>query len=253
MPRILYGLPYSPWTHRALFALDHHREDYRFVEHLPLVGEWKLRRLSRHPHPTVPLFVTADGATMGGADIARRVDRDGSGTKLFPAAHHAEIDAWTERADALLSVARAQVLAALRTSPRAQEESLPSFVPGPVRPLLRIVARQGIDFIAKKHSVVGDVETRLRAEAGPIFETLDAALLDHAGKPRDTILESFTFADIAMATAISGFFPTSKEPGSNKLGPATRACWTREDLVTKFPRAFAWRDRTYDAHRFPAR
>ncbi len=254
MPRTLYGLPYSPWTQRALFALDHHAIAYRFVEHVPMLGELRLRRLTRHRRPTVPVLVSGTDAIMGSSDIARLADREGSGSKLFPAGTESTIASWEARGDQILSVARTRVMDNLRRSPKALAEALPPFVPGPLRPMLRIFAKQAIDYLAKKHEVTGDPETRLRKEVFPVFDALDEALASAVGREsRTTILDELTFADVVMASAVSGFFPTQREPGTTKMGDATLACWTCDELVTKYPRVYAWRDRVYEAHRFPSR
>ncbi len=42
----LHGLSCSPWTWRARWALDHHRIDYDYREHTPMLGERRLRRLA---------------------------------------------------------------------------------------------------------------------------------------------------------------------------------------------------------------
>jgi glutathione S-transferase len=253
MPRTLYGLPYSPWTHRALFALDHHAIAYRFVEHVPMLGELRLRRITGHRRPTVPVLVSGTDVLMGSSEIARLADREGAGSKLFPEGKETGIAVWEAHADQILSVARMRVMGNLRQSPKALAEALPPFVPGPFRPMLRIFAKQAIDYLAKKHDVAGAPDTRLRKEVFPVFDALEKTLASGSGhESRATIFEELTFADLAMASAVSGFFPTKAEPGTTKMRAATLACWTCDELVEKYPRVYAWRDRIYEAHRFPS-
>ncbi|WP_239014942.1 glutathione S-transferase N-terminal domain-containing protein [Archangium violaceum] len=71
--RTLVGLGYSGWTEKARWAMDHHRLAYQYSEHIPLLGELRLRR---HAPPggrgTVPLLVEDSGITMGSYAIAQR-------------------------------------------------------------------------------------------------------------------------------------------------------------------------------------
>lgn len=249
MVRTLYGLSYSPWTHRALFSLDHHRLVYRYVEHLPLLGELRLRRLSKSAKPTVPLLITDGAPTMGSGEIARLADREGAEEKLFGADMRA-ITEWEVRADAILEVARARVVAGLKASHEAQKEALPPFVPGPFRSIFAFTAKQGTSFVAKKHAVAGEPDQRVVDEVFPVLDVLHAALAD---KGEDTcLLGTFGYADIVMATAVSALSPTPSEPGTRKLGAASLALWTYPEAPARYPLVYAWRDRVYARRKLPA-
>ncbi len=79
--RKLVSLHVSPWSERAKWALDHHGLDYEVVEHMPIIGERRLRRLvgPGKPRATVPVL-------LAGAEkvIAVYADREGKGTRLIP-------------------------------------------------------------------------------------------------------------------------------------------------------------------------
>ena len=250
MTPTLHGLQTSPWTTAACFALDHAGVEYRFVEHTPLLGEGKLRRLSRSEKPSVPLLVGPDGPVMGSRAIARWADGQ-SRAQLFPVALQPEIDLWADRSDRILEAARILLFERLRHDPAAQRESVPGFVPGPLRGLMRFAAKQGIAFIAKKHAVPAGGSESSRVSLLAALEELQAAVRS-AGE-RTSLLATFTFADIAMAAALNGFSPAPLEPRTQGMGPAFRACWTRAEIVARFPELYAWRDRIYGSYRLAGR
>ncbi len=61
------------------------------------------------------------------------------------------------------------------------------------------------------------------------------------------LLGSFTYADIVMATMLQGILPVADR--FLRLGPATRAAWTREDIAREYADLIAWRDEVYEAER----
>lgn len=260
MALTLYGIPYSPWTVKALFALDHHRLPYRFVEHVPILGELRLRKLTKRSDATVPLLVDGTTIVMGSEKIGEHADRLASSREgfvsLFPKGKEDEIRAWNAKSETVLSVGRGLLLEALRKSPAGLEESLPAFVPRRVRPAFRFVAKSALSFIARKHRIVSDT-SRLERDVTPILRDLDQRVGEsgESGKSGEDslvyLLGTFTFADIAVACALGAIRPTDHEPFVAKLGPAAKAAWHREEVARSFPRVLAWRDRVYAAHRRP--
>src|SRR5579864_5859577 len=79
--RRLVSLNVSPWTERAKWALDHHRLTYEVTEHLPILGERRLRRLvgPGKPRATVPVLVAGTEVVSESWDIAVYADREGEG------------------------------------------------------------------------------------------------------------------------------------------------------------------------------
>ena len=86
---VLTALPYSPWSEKATWALDHHRIDYKYDEHMPLVGDIKLRWRLRKPKGivTVPVledggrfFTDTSGKPSGGSTMTTPASRSNDGT-----------------------------------------------------------------------------------------------------------------------------------------------------------------------------
>jgi glutathione S-transferase len=234
----LIALPYSPWSRKAKWALDHHHIAYRYVTHMPMLGEPLLRLSARKltGRVTVPLFVTDGARLMDSWDIARWADAHGEGEPLVPPEHEDEIRAWNERSEAMLSAGRALLLEKMLASPAALAEN----VPGPrLGNLLAPIGALGTRFIASKHGAKGNVAA-VREDMRRELAALDRALEkgDHLVGGR------FSYADVAMALATIMLKPPG--PGRDHLGDATRECWTQPELVAEFPKVLAWRDRIFD-------
>jgi glutathione S-transferase len=120
--RTLVSLHVSPWSERAKWALDHHGLPYRVVEHMPVIGERRLRRLvgPDKPRATVPVLIAADEVLTESWDIARYADREGAGEKLIPVAEEPEVKAWADLADEGMQAGRALVVAGILRTPAAR-------------------------------------------------------------------------------------------------------------------------------------
>ncbi len=240
MSTTLVYLPVSPWSERARWALDHHRIPYQTQVHLPFVGERRLRRLVG-PGPTratVPVLLTEGEVLTESWDIATWADRKGQGTPLIPAGREAEIRAWVARADAWMGEGRALIVAGMLASPAALDESLPRAVPGWARWLMRPFTRYGMVWFGRKYGVsASDLDAR-RASLRAGLLTLRAEL-----GGREHLLDGFTYADVAVASALQGVRPVDSK--AIRLGPATRAVWTQPELAAEFADLLAWRDGLY--------
>ena len=78
----LLGLPYSPWSEKARWALDVRKVPYRYRVYQPLIGELELRiKMRRLRGPvTVPLLIDERGRVYDDStDIARFADTLGEG------------------------------------------------------------------------------------------------------------------------------------------------------------------------------
>ena len=142
----LLGLPYSPWTEKARWALDARRVPYTFRHYQPLLGEPALRIKLRRPTAriSVPVLTTSDGrAIADSADIARWADERGEGPRLFPAEHGAAIARFIALSERALAAGRALSLARMLAdgsgmridgtrSDRIRDEELER--PAPTRP-----------------------------------------------------------------------------------------------------------------------
>lgn len=244
--RRLWGLSTSPWTAKASFALDYAGVPYEFREHTPMLGEGRLRRLAGTKPASVPLLEDPTGPVMGSLAIARWADAHTT-KQLFPAALVDDVLAWDARSETLLNAARILLFERLSTSPEAQKESVPTFVPKPLRGAMRFAARQGIQFLARKYALPEGGGAELLATVVGELEELRRAVA--AAGERGTLLATFSHADITMAAALNGFSPTNAEARTADMGPGFRAAWTRTELVERFPDLFAWRDRIYAEYR----
>lgn len=239
----LVSLPYSPWSLKAKWALDHHRVRYRLGTHLPMLGEPLLRlRTGRWSGKvSVPILLTEAGAVMESDAIARWADAHGEGEPLFPPGLEAEIERWNDIADEVLDAGRARVI----ERSLASREALLESVPGPrvLGPLLVPVGKMGARFLARKYG--SD-----RAGGREVIERGLATLREALDGDPFLVGDRFTFADVAMAAALACVRP----PGArwDHLGDASRACWTDEGLAEEYAELLEWRDGLFE-DRFPAR
>ncbi|MBU8897147.1 glutathione S-transferase C-terminal domain-containing protein [Corallococcus sp. M34] len=244
--RTLAGLHYSPWTEKARWALDHHRLDYTYREHSPMLGEFWLRRHTQPgQRPTVPLFLDAERSTTGSIAIARRAEALSPGTEpLFPASAAATIEHWEGISDRVLATGRAYILTRIAKNKRAQAEALPGFVPNWMRPAFAPMAHMGVSFIARKHQVPAEGEAVVQQAAVPAFDELRAAL---GGRPY--LADRFTYADVTASVMLQFVRPVASR--HLELKPGTREAWNHEALAQAYPDLLAWRDALYDKHRRP--
>ncbi|WP_164017628.1 glutathione S-transferase family protein [Pyxidicoccus trucidator] len=243
--RTLHGIGYSGWTEKARWALDHHRVAFRYREHVPLTGELGLRwRTPRGVRPSVPQLADEGGVITGSFNIAKRAEEVGQGAPLFPQDALELISRWEETSDRVLGVARAQFITGLLRNPRAQKESLPSFVPGWLGGVMAPSVRMGANFIARKHKAAFDVEGAIQQTVVPALEQLRAEL---GGRPY--LKGGFTYADINAAAMLQMLRPA--EDRYMPLGAGTREVWTNAPLADRFPDLLEWRDGLYAKHRKP--
>jgi len=242
----LYAESFAPWCEKARWALDHHGMPYRFVEHVPMIGEPALRLAARRPfgHVTIPLLLDGAEALMGSFEIARRAERDGRGAPLFPPEREVEIAAWNERSDLVMTSGRAMLLPRMLQSPEALAEQLPPFVPGPLRPALRGLASTGVRYLQRKYDIRPGEEARHEDHSRTGLDALRAAL---SGGRRHLLGEGLSYADIVMAASLQFVLPVADRYIS--LGPATRAVWTNPTLAHEYADLVAWRDALYREHR----
>jgi glutathione S-transferase len=244
-PRKLVSLRVSPWSERARWALDHHGLSYEVVEHMPVVGERRLRRLvgPGKPRVTVPVLLAGGDVVSDSWDIAAYADREGEGAKLIPAEHEAEVRTWCALADEAMSAGRALIVAGILASGPALDEQGPPFIPRWSRRALRPLGRAATRAFARKYDLrLEDGAEHVRVVRSAL-ERLRSALA--AGSPY--LLGTFSYADIAMTTLLQGVVPVADR--FLKIGPATRAVWTQAALATEFADLVAWRDRIYETHR----
>jgi glutathione S-transferase len=244
----LLGLPFSPWSERARWALDARGVRYDFRRYQPVLGEPALRVKLRRARGrvTVPVLTTDDGEVLcDSTDIARWADAHGDGPALFPAGTESAIARFVDLSDRVLEAARALTLTRMLRDPEALVEMVPRAmrrVPG----LGSRIGRFGIRRTLRKY---GGHEVALEERQAAVTRGLDelrAALGRRGDEPARPLLGSFTYADITASQAVMGACPP---PFGLKLGPASRRCWTDADVSARYGDLVAWRDALYERYR----
>ncbi len=242
--RTLIHLSYSPWSEKARWALDHHGVHVERREHLPMLAEPWLRLRTRRftGRVTVPVLVGDDGRVLFDSfDIARWADQQGRGTTLFPRGAEHEVAVWNDWSERLLASGRARTTARAATRPDVLEESVPP--PLSAVPLLAAPAgRLGVRFLRRKYRFSDE---QAEYHAGVLRAGLTALRQGLSG--RETLGESFSYADIAMAVGLAFIAPVADRWAH--LGPASRAAWTEPELAEEFADLVTWRNRTYERER----
>jgi glutathione S-transferase len=234
----LIGLTYSPWTHRARWALDHHGIGYTFQEYLPVVGEPLLRaRAGKWSGKiSVPVLLTPHGAITDSIEIVRHADSIGSAARLYDG-HEEAVAQWHPIAEEALAAARGLVIAAIEHNPRAQEESVALPLPAVLK---RPTAKFGTWMLTRKWQARQPEEVAER-KLVTALEDLRAAL-----DGKEYLDREFSLADILMANVVQCVQPVADQ--YIRLKPATRETWTRPTLAARFGDLVGWRDQLFQKH-----
>jgi glutathione S-transferase len=243
----LIGLTYSPWTEKARWALDYCQKPYHYTEHLIFFGmpilHWKCRQFRRSL--TVPVLLTQTQNFYDSLDIARYADENSQAKQsLFPAQELEQVLLWNRRSEQALDAGRSFMLVQLSGNQEALLEAVPGFLKKMLGPLAIFAARFGAWYIQR--SFQSDRRTPNEAEE-LVREQLMELRTRLSGRGYKTILPSFSYADVAMATVVQFLEPVANEYIS--IGPETRRVWRMEKLAKEFPDLIEWRDRIYSEYR----
>ncbi|MFO0570560.1 MAG: glutathione S-transferase N-terminal domain-containing protein [Polyangiaceae bacterium] len=245
----LLGLPYSPWTEKARFALDVRGVPYRFRNYSPLLGEPELRlRLRRLRGPvSVPVLVDDSGRSRADSlEIARWADARGRGPCLFPDEHARAVEGAVALSERGLAAGRALSLLRMLDD----EEALREMLPKPLRrSSLRAfvgLARAGVERTRQKYGGDRRTESEHRDDFDRALGELRARLSEAPdGAPR-TLTGNLSFADIALAQLLVFVAPPRL---GLRLGRASRRCFEDPGLAERYADLVTWRDALYAAHR----
>ena len=241
-PPELLGLPYSPWSERARWALDACGVAYQSRTFQPLLGEPALRlRLRRWTGViSVPVLTLPDGRCLADStEIARWADAQGT-PRLFPAS--TDLGAWLALADRGLEGGRARALRRMLHDDEALLAMVPRSRRGALGGLGRRIAAYGIRRVLRKYAAPDDVTA-----AGLMDAALDALRAALGGDPRGTVLGTFSYADIAMAQVL--VFVRPPELGPMRFSKGARRVFTDPERVEKYADLLAWRDALYAERR----
>lgn len=247
MPELL-GLPYSPWSEKARWALEARGIAYDKRMYQPLLGELGLRRkLGKWSGVvSVPVLTDDDGRVIpDSAEIAKWADRRGDGPTMFPPGDEAAIERFIALSDRGMAAGRALSLLKLLDDEQGVLEMVPRKLRGV--PGTRALARAGISRTLRKYQGLRDLAAA-RAALAEVLEEVRAALAAAPATKQGpkTLLGTFTFADVAVAQLLAFVDPPSF---GLKLGEATRRSFRDDELCARFADLVAWRDALYDAHR----
>lgn len=243
----LTAIPFSPWSEKARWALDHHGCDYREVDYAPVVGEWRLRWRMRRPFAriSVPVLRSGDRWLVDSFDIARHADAIGRGTTLFPPDALDEIVEWNRRSEAALAAGRAILMRTWASTPELAVAALPAGLPRALHPLALALGHRRLRAFMTKYAIREDDRSHDEV-LGRTLESLERAL---AGRLH-LVGDRFTYADIAMALTLQQVRPVDPRyivrlPGLPPAGMNLPA------LEARHAGLFAWRDTLYARFRRP--
>ena len=246
MPELL-GLPYSPWSEKARWALEARGIAYEKKLYQPLLGELGLRKkLGKwRGVVSVPVLTDDDGRVIpDSADIARWADGRGNGPQMFPAGQHDDIARFIELSDRGMAAGRALSLLRLLDDDAGVMEMVPRKLRG--MPGARALAKAGVARTLRKYRGLRDEDAARAALAQVMGEIRAALAAAPASSGVKTLLGTFTFADVSVAQVLAFIEPPAF---GLKLGDATRRSFVDPVLREQFADLVAWRDALYDAYR----
>lgn len=232
----LVALPYSPWSERARWSLAYHGIAVNEVEYVPMLGEPALRWRTRRPvgPVSVPVWIRESDVVFDSFAIARAADASSELPPLGHVAFAGDVEPFVRLGETALAAGRGLITRRILESPEALSATLPRIFPALVRRRMGPVARVGAHYIVRKYRVRLDPEetrSALRLALGEFRRAL-------AG--RETLLGRFSFADIALSTALQFVSPTDHPPAP--LDPALAQAFTDPELALEFQDLLAWRD-----------
>ncbi|MFO0631970.1 MAG: glutathione S-transferase N-terminal domain-containing protein [Nannocystaceae bacterium] len=244
----LWSLPYSPWSEKAKWALDHCGVDYQKQRYEPLLGEPAMRwRTGRWRGPvSVPVLHCDDGWLTDSFDIATWAAAQAPAAGLMPPEWLARVREANVQSERGLAAGRARSLVRLLGSRDGLRDMVPPAMRGPLGPLAVPIAAFGVRRTLRKYqrSVAGDAEQSLVE----VLDRLRADLQAQGGSDTGLayVLGRFSYADIAMAQVLGFVDPPATHL---RLTDATRATFRDPELAPRYADLLRWRDALYREHR----
>jgi glutathione S-transferase len=245
----LVGIPFSPWSEKARWALEVRRVPYRKVTYSPLLGEIALRRRMGKwsGRVSVPVLFDDDGKPIADSlAIAQWADARGEGESLFPADLLPEVLRFAALSEKALDAGRALSLPRMLDDNEALLEMVPKNLrklPGSVA-----IAAFGVRRTLRKYRTGAELPASQReTDLTSALDELRAAVRDRGTSDAPaTVLDRFTFADIAMTQVVAFVEPP---PFGLRLGVASRRSFTHAALKERYADLIAWRDAVYEKYR----
>jgi glutathione S-transferase len=242
----LIGMPLSPATNRATWALDYAEVPYQFEEYLPQITTLWVRMRTRRifGQVSVPILLGPNGVKwLDSWDIALQVHQDCPMAGLIPAILQDQIKRMNELSEAIFYAARILLVGRVLADQEAMLEAVPAGFPQwSRRPMLPLV-RQTFIKLRKKYDEPGvtdqDHLDKLHGYMQRIREQLDC-------KPY-LLEQGFSYADMTIISALQLIKPVRHAPGVAYTA-YERACICPQ-LAEDYTDVMQWRDRVYGQHR----
>jgi glutathione S-transferase len=248
----LVSLPYSPWSEKARWALDHHAVPYSEKTYQPIIGEpWMRVRQRKASGPvSVPALFAGTERLRDSLSIARYAERVGKGVPLFPEGDASAIEELDDRSEVGLRAGRALALDRVLQSEAALREMLPKSIRG-VGSVGTAIAAFGIRRTLRKYGAHSVALPEHEAQLVAILDDVRARLRSTGnGSPEPRYLRGkFTYADIAIAQVLQFVAPVAETFRSVRIAKASRACFEHPKLAGAYRDLLAWRDALYARHR----
>lgn len=228
----LIGMPQSPWTLKALWALDVCGVDYAFENYVPPLHAHLLRlRTGRLRGPlSVPVLLGAERPVWGTLQIASFADQRAAQTGATRLGDLEVITPWSALSEAALSEGRTRVTRAYLDDPSALDELMPSFIPRSMHKSMRWLVRDTLRRIERKYAHL--------VTEGALAKALAAMRLQLATHGGPFLLGEFSYADIAMAVVLEGVEP--RAGASTSRSARGRPIWP--ELAAAHRDLLDWRD-----------
>ena len=259
----LVGIRYSPYTEKALWALDYHRQPYRYREHLVLLGdailELRIRRAGGvlpADGLTVPVLFHPEGVLFDSFEILRKVDEEGAARgaevaarRLIPEGALPEMKHFNLLADTIMNAGRALYMERLGASREGQLASFPQWIPARpswIRGACLPLVRAGIESINDQFRITRKTSAEYSNHLLQCLVGLRSHR-EHATSKDFLWGDRFTAADLVVASALAVIKPPAFLESRTK--PELFSLWTHPELSREFDDLLQWRDQIYSRHR----
>jgi glutathione S-transferase len=249
------ALPYSPWSEKARWALDHHRVPYREVLYQPLIGEPAMRFRQRRWTGRVSVPVLFDGSMHydDSRAIALYAEGVGRGTPLFPDRLMAQIEHFEALSEQGGRSARALTLHRILESKELLSEMLPTRLGRTLGGAATAMAAFGVRRTLRKYGADALSLAEHEAQLVSVLDEIRAALGGLGAEPGgpSCLLGGFTYADICVSQVLQGVSPVADRAGGFRVGRELRRATAVEQsaLAARYRDLLDWRDALYGRDR----
>ena len=241
----LIGIHYSPWTIKARWALDLKKNSFQYQEYTPLLSEPSLRLKIRRFRGRISVPVYLDGSLIlaDSFEIASYADKKGSGPSLVPSSKRCHIHEWNLIGHRIAAAGRALVLHKAKKNKNVLLEALPA----PLQKSQKIgfiIGKIGLRYVTHKYGKKY-LEAAQKILAQDLKEVTTHLKLTQ-NQPRKYLLDEFSLADIAIASALQFVDPVGND--FIQLGKHARLTFQQPNLIALFADLLQWRDQIFSSH-----